>query len=276
MRPPPSQQVFRGPLERVAYQAMMPLDDVLVIDLSRVLAGPYCSMLLADFGARVVKIERPPLGDDTRGFGPPFVAGESTYFLSINRNKESVAIDFNQARGQKLLRRLVERADVLVETFRPGVLARLGLSPAAALAANPRLIYVSVTGFGHTGLAEYARRPGYDVVLQGEGGIPSLTGPGEGAPYRVGVPIADLVAGLYAFAGALLALVARARTGRGQHVDVSLLDGQISLLTFQAGIAFATGQAPPRMGNAHSAIAPYETYQASDGFLNLACGNDAL
>jgi len=255
---------------------MLPLDDLLVLDLSRVLAGPYCSMYLGDLGARVIKIERPGEGDDTRGYGPPFVQGESTYFLSINRNKESVAIDFKQSRGRALIEKLAERADVLVENFRPGVLERLGLGPADALARNPRLIYVSVTGYGHAGLPEYTRRPGYDLIMQGEGGLPSLTGPADGAPFRVGVPIADLAAGLYALAGTLVALHARTRTGRGQHVDVSLLDGQISLLTYQAGIAFATGQAPARMGNAHPSIVPYETYQALDGFINLACGNDAL
>jgi formyl-CoA transferase/CoA:oxalate CoA-transferase len=255
---------------------LQPLDDLLVLDLSRVLAGPYCSMLLADFGARVIKIERPGEGDDTRGYGPPFLEGESTYFLATNRNKQSVALDFKHPRGRELLHELAARADVLVENFRPGVLERLGLGPTEALAKNPRLVYVSVTGFGHAGLPEWSRRPGYDLMLQGEGGLPSLTGPAAGPPYRVGVPIADLVAGLYAFAGTLLALCARARTGRGQHVDVSLLDGQISLLTYNAGIVFATGADPDRMGNAHPSIVPYETYRASDGFFNLACGNDSL
>ena len=255
---------------------MLPLDDLLVLDLSRVLAGPYCSMYLADFGARVVKIERPGEGDDTRGYGPPFLGGESTYFMAINRGKQSVAIDFKQPRGLELLADIARRADVLLENFRPGVLDRLGLGPEQALALNPRLIYVSVTGFGHAGLPEWARRPGYDLIMQGEGGIPSTTGPIEGPPFRVGVPIADLIAGLYAFAGTLLALAARHRTGRGQHVDVSLLDGQISLLTYQAGINFATGELPRRMGNAHPSIVPYETYEAADGFVNIACGNDSL
>ena len=255
---------------------MLPLDDLLVLDLSRVLAGPYCSMYLADFGARVVKIERPGEGDDTRGYGPPFVGGEATYFMAINRGKQSVAVDFKQPRGLALIHDLARRADVLLENFRPGVLDRLGLGPAQALAQNPRLVYVSITGFGHAGLPEWSRRPGYDLVVQGEGGIPSTTGPAEGPPFRVGVPVADLIAGLYAFAGTLLALAARHRTGRGQHVDVSLLDGQISMLTYQAGITFATGQLPDRMGNAHPSIVPYETYQARDGFLNIACGNDSL
>ena len=255
---------------------MLPLDDLVVLDLSRVLAGPFCSMLLGDYGARVIKIERPDEGDDTRGYGPPFVGGESTYFLSLNRNKESVALDFKQPRGREIVLRLARLADVLVENFRPGVLERLGLGPGALLAENPRLVYVSVTGFGHAGLPEYVRRPGYDVILQGEGGLPSLTGPEEGPPFRVGVPIADLCAGLYALAGALIALHARGRTGRGQHVDVSLLDGQISLLTYQAGIALNAGRAPERLGNAHASIAPYETYRARDGYLNIGCGNDGL
>jgi formyl-CoA transferase/CoA:oxalate CoA-transferase len=255
---------------------MSPLDDLLVLDLSRVLAGPYCSMYLADFGARVIKVEHPGEGDDTRGYGPPFLDSEAVYFLAINRNKESIAIDFKHPRGRALVTQLAARCDVLLENFRPGVLERVGLGPAAALAKNPRLVYVSVTGFGHAGLPEWSRRPGYDLILQGEGGLPSLTGPAEGAPYRVGVPIADLCAGLYALIGTLLALRARERTGRGQHVDVSLLDGQISLLTYQAGGVFATGRAPARMGNAHPSIAPYETFAAKDGHLNLACGNDAL
>jgi formyl-CoA transferase/CoA:oxalate CoA-transferase len=255
---------------------MLPLDDLLVLDLSRVLAGPYCSMYLGDFGARVVKVERPGEGDDTRGFGPPFVGGESTYFMSVNRNKESVAIDFKQPRGRELLHRLAARADVLLENFRPGVLDRLGLGPGDALARNARLIYVSITGYGHAGLPEFRTRPGYDIIMQGEGGIPSLTGPPEGGPFRVGVAVADMVAGLYALTGTLLALRARTRTGRGQHVDVSLLDGQVSLLSYNAAIWFATGRDPDRMGNAHPSIVPYETFAARDGHLNIAAGNDAL
>jgi crotonobetainyl-CoA:carnitine CoA-transferase CaiB-like acyl-CoA transferase len=254
---------------------MLPLDDLTVLDLSRILSGPYCSMYLADFGARVIKLEHPDGGDDTRGFGPPFVGGESTYFMSINRNKESVAIDFKHARGRELLRGLAARADVVLENFRPGALARLGLDYETVRAFNPRAIYCSISGFGHSGDADWVRRPGYDLAIQGMGGLASLTGPADGAPYKVGTSIADIIAGLYALSGILVALHARARTGRGQHVDVSMLDGQISLLTYHAGIHFATGAVPARRGNQHPSISPYETYRAKDGFVNIAVGNDA-
>jgi crotonobetainyl-CoA:carnitine CoA-transferase CaiB-like acyl-CoA transferase len=254
---------------------MLPLDDLTVLDLSRILSGPYCSMYLGDFGARVIKLEHPDGGDDTRGFGPPFVGGESTYFMSINRNKESVAIDFKHARGGELLRALAARADILLENFRPGALTRLGLDYEHVRTLNPRLIYCSISGYGHFGDADWVRRPGYDLAIQGMGGLASLTGPADGAPYKVGTSIADMIAGLYALAGILVALHARTRTGRGQHVDVSMLDGQISLLTYHAGIHFATGAVPARRGNQHPSISPYETYRARDGFVNIAVGNDA-
>jgi crotonobetainyl-CoA:carnitine CoA-transferase CaiB-like acyl-CoA transferase len=254
---------------------MLPLDDLLVFDLSRVLSGPYCSMYLGDFGARVIKLEHPHEGDDTRRFGPPFVAGQSTYFLSINRNKESVAIDFKHAAGRKLALDLAARADVLLENFRPGALARLGLDYATLAKVNPRLIYCSVSGFGHAGVPEWTRRPGYDLAIQGMGGLASLTGEEGGTPLKSGVSIADLAAGLYALVGILVALHARGRTGRGQHVDVSMLDGQISLLTYHAGIHFATGAVPSRRGNKHPSIVPYETFRAADGWVNIAVGNDA-
>jgi crotonobetainyl-CoA:carnitine CoA-transferase CaiB-like acyl-CoA transferase len=254
---------------------MLPLDDLVVLDLSRILSGPYCSMYLGDFGARVIKLEHPDGGDDTRSFGPPFVGGESTYFMSVNRNKESVAIDFKHARGGELLRALAARADILLENFRPGALTRLGLDYDAVRALNPRLIYCSISGFGHSGDPDWVRRPGYDLAIQGMGGLPSLTGAADGPPYKVGTSIADMIAGLYALSGILVALHARGRTGRGQHVDVSMLDGQISLLTYHAGIHFATGAVPARRGNQHPSISPYETYRARDGFVNIAVGNDA-
>jgi crotonobetainyl-CoA:carnitine CoA-transferase CaiB-like acyl-CoA transferase len=253
---------------------MLPLDDLTVFDLSRILSGPYCSMYLADFGARVIKLEHPDGGDDTRGFGPPFIAGESTYFMSVNRNKESVAIDFKHERGRALALQLASRCDVLLENFRPGALARLGLDYATLREVNPRLIYCSISGFGHSGDPDWVRRPGYDLAIQGMGGLASLTGPADGAPHKVGTSIADMIAGLYAVAGILVALHARQRTGRGQHVDISMLDGQIALLTYHAGIHFATGAVPARRGNQHPSITPYETYRASDGFVNIAVGND--
>ena len=255
---------------------MLPLDDIVVFDLSRVLSGPFCSMYLADFGARVIKLEKPGEGDDTRGFGPPFVGGESTYFLSVNRNKESLALDLKTKEGQQIARSIAARADVLLENFRPGALDRLGLSYDALRADNPRLIYASISGFGHHGDPAWTRRPGYDLVVQGMGGLASLTGDPEGPPMKCGLSIADMVSGLHALIGVLVALHARARTGRGQHVDVSMLDGQIALLTYHASAYLATGKLPRRLGNRHGSIVPYETHRAADGWLNVAVGNDAM
>jgi len=251
---------------------MRPLDGITVIDLTRVLSGPYCTMLLADMGARVIKIERPGTGDDTRAWGPPFVSGESSYFLSINRNKESVALDFKAPRGRAILDRLIAGADVLVENFHPGTLDAIGLGYASLAGRDPRLIYCSITGFGATGPLRH--RPGYDAVVQAEGGLMSLTGPGDGDPYRLGVAIADIAAGMFAAQGIALALLVRERTGKGQFVDVAMLDSVASLLTYQAGIYFTTGRVPMRMGNRHPSIAPYDTVAAEDGTLVLAVGND--
>jgi len=251
-----------------------PLRGVRVLDLTRVLAGPFATMILGDMGAEVVKIENPDGGDDTRAWGPPFLDGESSYFLSINRNKKSCTLHLKSPEGQDLLRQLASRADVLVENFRPGTLARLGLGYREAAALNPRLVYCSVSGFGQTG--PEAARAGYDLSVQGESGMMSLTGFPEHPPVKVGLAIADLVAGLYAVQGILLALYARDRTGQGQHVDIALLDGMASLLTFQAGIYFATGRSPQRRGNQHPSIVPYEMFQARDGYLNIAVGNNAL
>jgi crotonobetainyl-CoA:carnitine CoA-transferase CaiB-like acyl-CoA transferase len=256
----------------VAERTPGPLAGLTVLDLTRVLSGPYCTMQLADMGARVIKIEHPDGGDDTRHWGPPFLNGESTYFLSINRNKESVTMDFKAPRGRAVLDRLLSRADVLVENFRPGTLARQGLDYASLSAAHPRLIYASLSGYGHTG--PRAQEPGYDAVLQGEGGLMSLTGAADGPPFRLGVAVADIVTGLFAVQGILLALVARLQSGRGQHVDVAMLDSVAALLTYQAGIVFATGQSPGRLGNRHPSIAPYDTFDAADGPIVLAVGND--
>jgi len=249
-----------------------PLAGVTVLDLSRVLSGPFCTMFLADMGARVIKIEHPVRGDDTRHWGPPFVAGESAYFLSINRNKESVALDFKHAEGRRVLDALVARADVLVENFRPGTLDRLGLGYEQLAAAHPRLVYCSISGFGRHGPKR--DRPGYDAVVQAEGGLMSITGPGDGSPYRLGVAIADLVTGMFAAQGILLALLARHDTGRGQLVDLAMLDSTAAMLTYQAGIYFMTGRTPVRMGNRHPTIAPYETFATADGELVLSVGND--
>jgi crotonobetainyl-CoA:carnitine CoA-transferase CaiB-like acyl-CoA transferase len=251
---------------------MRPLDGITVVDLTRVLSGPYCTMLLADMGARVIKVERPGTGDDTRAWGPPFVKGESSYFLSINRNKESVALDFKEPRGRAILDALIAKADVLVENFQPGTLDALGLGYAPLADRDPRLVYCSISGFGATGPLRH--RPGYDAVVQAEGGLMSLTGPGDGDPYRLGVAIADIAAGMFAAQGIGLALLVRERTGKGQFVDIGMLDAVASLLTYQAGIYFTTGRTPTRMGNRHPSIAPYDTVPAEDGTLVLAIGND--
>ncbi len=251
-----------------------PLEGVTVLDMTRVLSGPYCTMMLADMGARVIKIERPGRGDDTRAWGPPFVNGESAYFLSVNRNKESVTLDFKMPDGRRVLDALIARADVLVENFRPGTLARLGLGFDAVHERHPRLVYASVSGFGQTGPRR--QEPGYDAVVQAEGGLMSITGSADGPGYRLGVAIADIAAGMFAAYGVAVAVLARERTGRGQLVDVGLFDSVAALLTYQAGIHFATGAVPQRMGNRHPTIAPYETFAAADGEFVLAVGNDAL
>ena len=251
-----------------------PLDGIGVVDLTRVLAGPYCTMMLADMGAEVIKIEMPGKGDDTRAWGPPFINGESAYFLSINRNKKSLTLDLSKKEGKDILRSLIEKNDIVVENFRPGVMDRLGFGYEQVKELNPKAIFCSVSGFGHSG--PYSQRPGYDVLVQGEGGIMSLTGPEKGPPMRVGVANADTIAGMLAANGILLALIARGKTGRGQNVDVGMLDGQVSILTYQAGIYFATGESPPRLGNWHPTIAPYEPVKTGDGYIILAVGNDSL
>ncbi|MFN8061495.1 MAG: CoA transferase [Vicinamibacterales bacterium] len=251
-----------------------PLTGITVVDLTRVLSGPYCTMVLGDLGARVIKVERPGTGDDTRAWGPPFQQGESSYFLSVNRNKESLTLDFKPSEGREVLRRLLATADVVVENFRPGTLDKLGLDQATLRAAYPRLVYCSISGFGQTG----PRRdePGYDAVMQAEGGLMSVTGATDGPPFRLGVAIADIVSGMFAAHGVLAALFVRERTGRGQVVDIGMLDSVAALLTYQAGAYFATGRAPVRMGNRHPTIVPYETYTAADGDFVVAVGNDGL
>jgi crotonobetainyl-CoA:carnitine CoA-transferase CaiB-like acyl-CoA transferase len=251
---------------------MAPLDGITVLDLTRVLSGPYCTMLLADMGARVIKVEQPGKGDDTRAWGPPFLEGESAYFLSINRNKESVTLDFKHPEGRALLEQLVAKADVLVENFRPGTLTRLGLDYETLSQRYPRLIYCSISGFGHTG--PRWKQPGYDAIMQAEGGLMSITGTADGPPVRLGVAIVDIISGMFAAYGVAMALLARERTGRGQEVDLAMLDATVALLTYQAGNYFASGKVPARLGNRHPSIVPYETFTASDGEFVLAVGND--
>jgi formyl-CoA transferase/CoA:oxalate CoA-transferase len=249
-----------------------PLSGFTIVDLTRVLSGPYCTMQLADMGARVIKIEQPGKGDDTRGWGPPFVHGESSYFLSINRNKESLTLDLKAAGGRAVLERLLDEADVLVENFRPGTMERLEFGYESVAARWPRLVYCSISGFGQTGPRR--TEAGYDAVMQAEGGLMSITGAGDGPPYRLGVAISDIVTGMFAAQGITLALLARERTGAGQQVDIGMLDATAALLTYQAGIYFSTGTTPPRMGNRHPTIVPYQTFTASDGDFVVAVGND--
>jgi crotonobetainyl-CoA:carnitine CoA-transferase CaiB-like acyl-CoA transferase len=249
-----------------------PLDGLMVLDFTRVLSGPYCTMLLADMGARVIKIEQPGRGDDTRAWGPPFVNGESAYFLSINRNKESLTLDLKHPSARRVLEPLLQQAGVLVENFRPGTMDRLGLGYDTLAGGFPGLVYCSISGFGQTGPRR--AEPGYDAVIQGEAGLMSITGAADGPPFRLGVAIADIVSGMFAAQGIAMALLARARTGLGQRVDIAMLDATAALLTYQAGIYFATGTTPGRMGNRHPTIVPYETFPASDGEFVLAVGND--
>jgi crotonobetainyl-CoA:carnitine CoA-transferase CaiB-like acyl-CoA transferase len=249
-----------------------PLDGLTVLDFSRVLAGPYCTMQLADLGARVIKIEQPGRGDDTRAWGPPFLGGESAYFLSVNRNKESLALDLKHPRARRVLEPLVAKADVLVENFRPGTMDRLGLSDDTLRALNPRLVYCSISGFGQTGPRRL--EAGYDAMMQAEAGLMSITGAAGGPPFRLGVAIGDIATGLFAVQGILAALFARERTGRGQRIDIAMLDAVTALLTYQASSAFATGATPARMGNRHPSIAPYDTFDTADGEFVLSVGND--
>jgi formyl-CoA transferase len=253
---------------------MRPLEGLRVVDLTRVLSGPYCTMQLGDMGAEVIKIEQPGRGDDTRAFAPPYQGDQAAYFLSINRNKKSVTLDMKSAAGKEVLWRLIDKSDILVENFRPGAMDRLGFGYPAVKKRRPAMIYASISGFGASGPQK--DRPGYDVIVQGEAGIMDITGPEDGAPYKVGAAIGDLVSGLYAVQGILAALHAAKTTGVGQHVDVSMYEAVASLLTFTAGIYFATGEPPRRRGNAHPTIVPYETFEAADGWINLGVANDDL
>lgn len=252
-----------------------PLASIKVLDLSRVLSGPFATQQLVDLGATVIKVEHPESGDDTRGFGPPFIGGESTYFMSVNRGKKSVAIDLKHPEGARLVRDLARRADVVIENFRPGAAERLGLGMEALRRESPRLVTCSISGYGADGVPEFAGRAGYDAVIQAGSGLMSVTGAVDGPPSRVGIAIADLVSGLFAAQGILAALLARAETGEGRHVDVSMQEAMATLLTYQAAIYFATGVSPKRMGDAHPSICPYESFETKDGLFMLAVGNDA-
>ena len=250
-----------------------PLDGTLVIDLTRVLAGPYCTMVLGDLGARVVKVEAPDLGDDARAIGP-FVDGQSAYFASLNRGKESIALDLKAEADREILEKLLARADVLVENFRPGVMARLGYGWQALHARFPKLVMASVSGFGQTG--PYADRPAYDVVVQGMGGIMSLTGHPGGEPTRVGTSAGDITAGLFTAIGIQAALVERARGGEARHVDVGMLDAQVATLENAIARFEVTGEVPGPLGSRHPSIAPFQALATRNGYVIVAAGNDAL
>ncbi len=255
-----------------------PLSHIRVLDLSRVLAGPWCTQMLADLGAEVIKIERPGEGDDTRGWGPPFITngdgsrGDAAYFQSANRGKWSVCIDMATTEGQNLIRQLAAKSDVVVENFKVGGLKRYGLDYDSLTAINPKLIYCSITGFGQNG--PFAQRAGYDFMIQGMAGVMSITGEPDGEPMKMGVAFADIFAGLHAVIGIEAALVHRERTGEGQAIDISLLDSQVSVLANQALNYLVGGKAPSRLGNAHPNIVPYQTFETKDGHIIIAVGND--
>ncbi len=258
---------------------MQPLEGLRVLDLTRAQAGPYCTMLLGDLGADVIKVERPGQGDESRGWGPPFVGepygpypGESAYFLAANRNKRSMTVNLKSAQGERLVRNLAVLCDVLVENYRTGTLEEMGLGYEALRAFNPRLVYCSISGYGRTGPC--ALQPGYDFVIQAESGLMGITGPEDGPPYRVGVPIVDITTGMFAATAILAALHARERTGEGQLVDMSLLDGAVALLTNVASNHLVGGEGPRRLGNAHPSITPYEAFPARDRWFALAAANN--
>jgi crotonobetainyl-CoA:carnitine CoA-transferase CaiB-like acyl-CoA transferase len=253
----------------VASVAAPPLDGIRVVDLSRVLAGPYCTMMLADLGADVVKVERPGEGDETRTWGPPYAGGEAAYFLAVNRSKRSLAVDLKQPEGRALALDLCGRADVVIENFRAGAAARLGLEYEAVRERNPAAVYCSITGFGRHGSPD---RAGYDFVAQAESGLMAITGEPDGPPTKVGVALVDVVTGLHA----ALAIVASLRAGGGERIEVSLLDSAFSSLVNVAQNALVTGEEPARYGNAHASIAPYEPFRAADGWIVVAAANDGL
>ena len=253
--------------------ANAPLAGTRVLDLSRVLAGPWCTQILADLGADVVKVENPDGGDDTRGWGTAVTEGETTYYLAANRNKRSIAVDLANAEGQGIIRDLAAGSDVLVENFKLGGLAKFGLDYETLREINPRLIYASVSGYGRTG--PHAARPGYDLLVQAESGLMSITGDADGGPMRFGVAVSDVTTGMYTAQAVLAALLARVRTGAGQHIDMALHDCSVALLANTATTALALGKAPPRYGNTHPDVVPYQTFPAADGEIVLAVGNDS-
>lgn len=251
-----------------------PLSGLKVVDLSRFIAGPYCTMKLGDMGADVIKVETPGRGDDSRELGPPFLEGESAYYMSFNRNKKSITLNLREAKARDILQQLIAEADVFVENFRIGVTAQMGLTYEDVKKIKEDIIYCSITGYGHN--SPYREKPSFDVMIQGEAGLMSITGFPDGPPQRLGVAIADILGGFHAVEGILLALLVKNRSGKGQFVDVSLMDSIIAILTYQAGNFLATGKAPGRVGNRHPMITPYESFETEDGYVIFAVGNQRL
>ena len=250
-----------------------PLEGVRVLDLTQIMAGPYCAMTLGDMGADVVKVEKPNGGDDARRMGPPFIEGESAAFLGINRNKRSVVVDMRTDGGREIVQELARRSDILIQNFRPGSLERMGLGYEQVREINPAIIYCTISGFGATG--PYARRGGFDLVAQGMSGLMSVTGHPGAPPTKIGAPICDLNAGMFAAIGILTAYVNRLRTGTGQHVDTSLLEGGIAYTFWESAMYFATGEPPGPMGSAHRLTAPYQAFETADGYINVGAANQA-
>jgi crotonobetainyl-CoA:carnitine CoA-transferase CaiB-like acyl-CoA transferase len=252
----------------------MPLEGLRVLDLSRILAGPFCTMMLGDMGAEIIKVENPKGGDDTRSWPPFYDGGESSYFQAVNRNKKSLTLDLKAEEGKKIIRKLVKKSDILIQNFRPGTIERLGFGYEECNALNPRLIYASISGYGQSG--PNWQRPAYDILLQAEGGLMSITGPEGSSGYKSGIAIADLTTALFAIQGILLAVIAREKTGRGQFIDQAIQDGQAALMSHAAGNFFGTGTPPGKMGNRHPSICPYRDFACSDGNLIVAAANDSL
>ena len=254
---------------------MKALQDIRVLDLTRALAGPFCTLMLGDYGADVVKIELPGTGDDTRRWGPPFIGEESAYFLSINRNKRSLTLNFKEPEAVEIFLRLVEKADVVVENFTPGVMGRFGLDYPAVKSANPQIVYCSISGFGQDG--PYQNRPAYDQIMQGVSGLMSITGEADGEPQKVGIAVSDIGAGMWAAFAIMTALHHRDRTGEGQYIDISMLDAQIAWLTYQAAYYFANDEPPQRLGAAHPTLVPYQAFMSQDGkYVNVAVGSERI
>ena len=251
-----------------------PLEGVRILDLSRALAGPYCTMMLADMGAEVIKLEIPGKGDDSRAWGPPFVKGESAYFMSVNRNKKSLTLNLKEEKSREIIHKLIKQSDVIIENFRPGIMEKLGLTYNEVKETNPEIIYCSISAFGQNG--PYRVLPGMDQVIQGMGGLMSITGEPGGPPIKVGVAVADIAGGMFAAFAIMIALYNKEKTGKGQKIDTSLLDCQIAWLTYQAGAFFASGEIPKPLGSGHPVIVPYQAFKAKDVYVNIAIGNDQL